>query len=98
MPLTRRFAPSVVFLSALIVFAAAPAARAAADGAKTYRIKFVRPTRAGDRYQYTADGAMLQKARSTIGGQPGTQTEGGFGVHLEGTVEVLDVNKSGEEA
>src|SRR4051812_25125045 len=41
---------------------------------------------------------MLQKARSTVGGQRGTETRGGVGVHLEGTVEVLDVNKSGEEA
>lgn len=97
---TRRPAHLIALLSALLVVAFAPALRAdePKHDAKSYPIKFVRPTKPGDRYRYTADGALLQKAKSTVAGQRGGESEGGFGVHLEGTVEVLEVSKTGEEA
>ena len=70
------------------------------DGAQrlTYPIKLVRPPKVGQRYTITAEGAMLRNAVFRINGRKADETEEGFGVQLEGTVEVLGVNKDGEEA
>jgi hypothetical protein len=76
---------------------ASSAAFAAADDAKTYPIKLVRPPKVGQKYTFTAEGAMTRHTVVTINGQKLNASDEEFGVHLEGTVEVLAVNKDGEE-
>ncbi len=65
---------------------------------KDYEIKLVRPPKVGMKYSITADGAVERKTSFTIAGQKaGDEETDTFGIHLEGTVEVLEVNKDGEE-
>jgi hypothetical protein len=68
--------------------------------AEDYEIKLVRPVKVGQKYTLTAEGASLRKTKITIGDQkqkPAATDEDGFGVRLEGTVEILAVNSDGEE-
>lgn len=88
----RRIAPLAAALLALTLIAAS----ATADD-KTYAIKLVRPPKVGQKYTLTAEGAMTRHTVITVSGQPLNTTDDEYGVHLEGTVEVLAVNKDGEE-
>ena len=88
----RRF----TLLTAAFVALALVASSATADE-KTYAIKLVRPPKVGQKYTLTAEGAMTRHTVITVNGQPLNPTDDEFGVHLEGTVEVLAVNKDGEE-
>jgi hypothetical protein len=78
----------------LIAIALAASAAAAAD---TYPIKLVRPPEVGQKYALTAEGAVTRHTTITAGGKQIGATDDEFGIHLEGTVEVLVVNKDGEE-
>jgi hypothetical protein len=86
----RRFAFPIAFL----VFAITAAAVAQTPD---YEIKLVRPPKVGQKYTLTVDGAMTRTATIAVGERK-VVNEDGFGVHLEATVEVLEVNKDGEEA
>lgn len=70
----------------------------AANAEQAYKVKLVRPPKVGDRYDVVIDGALLQQINSKIGDQASAPTENGYGVHLEGAIEVLGVNKDGEES
>lgn len=74
----------------------ATAARGEQD--KTYEIKLARPLKVGTKYAMTADGALVREISVTRAGATQKQPEDGFGVHLEGTVEVLALDEIGEEA
>jgi hypothetical protein len=52
----------------------------------------------GTKYALTADGALIRQVTVTTGGQTQHQPDDGFGIHLEGTVEVLALDAIGEEA
>ena len=75
------------------VFAVCPALAETPD----YEIKLVRPPKVGQKYKLTVDGAMTRTATISVGERK-VVNEDGFGVHLEGVVEILEVNKDGEEA
>jgi hypothetical protein len=89
----RRITP----LPAALVALALLVSSAVAADEKTYSIKLVRPPKVGQKYTFTAEGAMTRHTVITVNGQPLNTTDVEFGVHLEGTVEVLAVNKDGEE-
>jgi hypothetical protein len=101
MRLTSRFPRKTPFLllAALVVAIAAsiasPASAAADD--KTYAIKLVRPPKVGQKYTFTAEGALTRHTTITANGQELGKTDDEYGIHLEGTIEVLTVNKDGEE-
>jgi hypothetical protein len=63
-----------------------------------YQIKLVRPPKVGQKYSLTADGALTRRSAYTVGGEPAGVINDGYAIHLEGTVEVLEVNKDGEES
>jgi len=95
MRLNSRARRTVPFLAALVALALI-ASSAFADE-KTYQIKLVRPPKVGQKYTFTAEGAMTRHTVITVNGQQLNASDEEFGVHLEGTVEVLSVNKDGEE-
>src|SRR5262245_48056121 len=84
----------VLFVMFPLVAAALSASGAAATD--TYPIKLVRPPKVGQKYAITAEGAMTRHTTITTGDKQGV-TDDEYGIHLEGTVEVLVVNKDGEE-
>jgi hypothetical protein len=65
---------------------------------KQYEVKITRPLKVGQKYKLTADGALLRQVTLRAEGQEKKQPEEGFGVRLEGTVEVLAVDDVGEES
>src|SRR6476660_3415875 len=87
--------PFASFVTALVALALI-AGSARADE-KTYQIKFVRPPQVGQKYTMTAEGALTRRTTISASGQQVSSTDEEYGVHLEGTVEVLAVNKDGEE-
>jgi hypothetical protein len=68
------------------------------DKDKAYEIKLARPVKVGMKYAITTDGALVRETTISRGGNTVKQPEDGFGVHLEGTVEVLALDNIGEEA
>ena len=91
-------------ISAAAAGAAARADDAAAQGAAgatkdaEYDIKIARKIDVGTKYALTADGALMRQVTLTAGGKTQRQPDEGYGVHLEGTVEVLALDEVGEEA
>ena len=87
---------------ALLVSVFAPALRAddkPADAAgEGYEIRIARKIDVGTKYHLTADGALIRQMTVTSGGVVKRQPDDGFGIHLEGTVEVLALDAIGEEA
>ena len=81
-------------LSCLLLVCAASAA--AED--KAYEVKLHRPLKVGTKYSMTADGALVRQVMLKRGGVTQKQPDDGFGVHLEGTIEVLALDEIGEEA
>jgi len=78
----------------------APANDGAKDAAsdKEYEVKIARKIDVGTKYALTADGALIRQVSLTVGGQTSNQPDDGYGIHLEGTVEVLELDAIGEEA
>jgi hypothetical protein len=79
----------------VVALACVPAAR---GQTVDYEIKLVRPPKVGEKYNLTADGALTRRSSYTVGGVSAGVINDGFGIHLEGVVEVLEVNKDGEES
>lgn len=92
MPLARR---GLIAATALTFALMASASRVQAQD---YEIKLVRPPRVGQKYSLTVEGAMVRAITIKIEGQQDRKRNEGYGVRLEGTVEVLAVNSDGEEA
>ena len=65
---------------------------------KAYEIKLARPVKVGMKYALTTDGALVRETTIKRGAVTQKQPEDGYGVHLEGTVEVLALDDVGEEA
>ena len=65
---------------------------------KKYEIRIARPLPVGTKYRITADGALLRQTTLHVAGREQKQPDDGFACHLEGTVEVLALDKVGEEA
>ena len=98
----KAFLPLLVLLCAAGVVRADPEPAekpdkndVAADG---YAIKIARPVPVGTKYELKADGAMLRQVTLHVAGRAQKQPDDGFGVRLEGTVEVLALDDVGEEA
>jgi hypothetical protein len=68
------------------------------DGGDAYAIKIARPVPVGTKYELKADGAMLRQVTLHVAGRAQKQPDDGFGVRLEGTVEVLALDDVGEES
>jgi hypothetical protein len=94
----RRFSPRAFVLASLLAACASPAARAEDAGAKQYDVKIARKIEVGTKYALTADGALIRQVSLSAGGETKQQPDDGFGIHLEGTVEVLALDSIGEEA
>src|SRR5437667_12848186 len=93
----KNFPP--VALSILPLLWAAPLARAEdTPGKQEYEVKIARKIDVGTKYSLTADGALVREVKLTAGGQSDQQPDQGFGIHLEGTVEVLALDYIGEES
>src|SRR2546428_2014286 len=89
----------LVALPILPFLCAAPLARAEDTPAKQeYEVKIARKIDVGTKYALTADGALVRQVKLTAGGQSEQQPDQGFGIHVEGTVEVLALDSIGEEA
>src|SRR4051812_17267263 len=82
---------------AVAVLVVAVAASFASAQTPDYEIKLARPAKVGQRYTIKAEGAMARTTTYTLDGKEAEPINDGFGVQLEGTVEVLAVNKDGEE-
>ena len=80
------------------VIAAAQEMPDAKDSGKAYEIKLARPMKVGMKYSMTADGALVRQVTLKKGFVTQKQPDDGFGVHFEGTVEVLALDDIGEEA
>jgi hypothetical protein len=65
---------------------------------KAYEVKLARPVKVGMKYHITTDGALVRETTISRAGTTAKQPDDGFGVHLEGTVEVLALDNIGEEA
>jgi hypothetical protein len=89
-PLRPRTSLCCIAVALLAVASTAPAT-------DTYPIKLVRPPKVGQKYTFTAEGAVTRHTTISAGGKQIDTNEEEFGIHLEGTVEVLAVNKDGEE-
>ena len=102
-PMVRHFRSIVSVLlcaASLCTVAAAETkpATAPAEPGKEYSIKLTRPAKVGTRYHYAADGVMTQQTTVTTAGER-REPEADWGaIHLEGTVEVLEVDEDGEES
>jgi hypothetical protein len=92
MPLVRPRPFAAASLALLGLLAGATAARA-----QDYEIKLVRPPAVGQKYTMTAEGAIVRASTLKLDGREARKTDNGYGVRLEGTVEVLAVNADGEE-
>jgi hypothetical protein len=96
------FIPSVLILACVPALSAAePEKQNEADkGAKdkAYEIRIARSVPVGTKYALTADGALLRQVTLHVAGREQKQPDDGFGIHLEGTVEVLALDDVGEEA
>jgi hypothetical protein len=68
------------------------------DPDKAYDVRLHRPLKVGMKYSLTADGALVRQVTIKKGDVPTKQPDDGFGVRLEGTVEVLALDQLGEEA
>ena len=92
----RRLVPCLVLLCAC----AGAAAQDKPDKpeGKAYEIKFARPIKVGTKYAMTADGALVREVTIKRGAATQKQPDEGYGVRLEGTVEVLALDEVGEEA
>ena len=94
----------LAIVSCLAALAPARADDAAAPGAvgstkePEYDVKIARKIDVGAKYTLTADGALLRQVTLTTGGRAKRQPDEGYGIHLEGTVEVLALDSLGEEA
>jgi hypothetical protein len=78
-----------------------PVAFAAEDppaDAKDYEVKLLRPLKVGTKYSVRAEGASLHHTTVRATGEAARTSETGYGIRLEGTVEVLEVSDEGEEA
>src|SRR5689334_11077142 len=91
MPRFRAIAPFIVVAALAFAIGSSPA-----RATETYPIKLVRVPKVGQKYTITADGALTRHTTFTAGGKD-VATDDEYGIHLEGTVEVLAVNKDGEE-
>ena len=76
---------------------AATALSAAIARAKDYEIRIVRPTEVGTKYKLSAEGALLRKTTIKMNDETKRQPEQGFGIRLEGVVEVLEVDAKKQE-
>src|SRR4051812_30180911 len=84
----------LVFLSGLVLsFTTARADEAKAPA--EYPIHLTRPDKVGDRFSITAQGALLRETAMQLGKVSRTITQDGYGVHLDGSVEVLAVRPDG---
>ena len=90
--------PTRILLALLLACAATGARAADDDKDKAYEIKFARPIKVGLKYHITTDGALVRETTLKRGAITQKQPDDGFGVHLEGTVEVLALDQIGEEA
>ena len=86
---TFRLFPCLLFLCS--------AAVAGAED-KAYEIKLARPMKVGMKYAITADGALIRQVTLKNGAVTKKQPDDGYGVRLEGTIEVLALDEIGEEA
>ena len=95
MPLVRFRCVTIVIVALVgcLLGANAAAVRAADD----YEIKLVRPPKVGQKYTVTVEGALVRTSTLKVNGQLAGKSDMGYGVVLEGTVEVLVVNTDGEE-
>jgi hypothetical protein len=89
-----------IFLTLLAACAGATRAAFAdePDKDKAYEVKLARPVKVGMKYHITTDGALVRETTISRAGVTAKQPDDGFGVHLEGTVEVLALDQIGEEA
>ena len=99
-PFSRPFFARPFALAALSVLLTSPLARAEDAPAKdkAYEVRIARKIEVGTKYALTADGALLRQVSLSAGGETKQQPDDGFGIHLEGTVEVLELDAIGEEA
>lgn len=94
MPIVWSRRPSFrAFVAFLVVMFGGSAAAFAQD----YEIKLVRPPKVGQKYTMTVEGALVRTSSLKVEGKPAGKHDEGYGVVLEGTVEVLAVNGDGEE-
>ena len=92
-------AVTLALLAGLYSASAARADDKPADAAREqYEIRIARKINVGTKYHLTADGALIRQVNIKAGGEAKQQPDDGFGIHLEGTVEVLALDAIGEEA
>ena len=92
----KTFAAAITLLLCAALTAAAQEEKK--DDKKQYDVRITRPLKVGQKYRITADGALLRQVTLRSGREEKQQPEVGFGVRLEGTVEVLAVDDVGEES
>src|SRR5687768_9068925 len=92
--------PLLQLLAVLATLIHAPVfgADAAPADAKDYEIKLLRPLKVGTKYSVRAEGASLHHTTVRSAGEAARTSETGYGIRLEGTVEVLEVSEEDEEA
>jgi len=83
---------------ALLCACGVSAAQDKPDPDKAYEVRLHRPFKVGMKYSLTADGALVRQVTIKRGDVKTNQPDDGFGVRLEGTVEVLALDQIGEEA
>src|SRR5687767_12766638 len=86
----RRLAIATTVATILVLLSGG--APAWAEQAQDYEIKLVRPLKVGQKYTMTAEGALVRSSTLKVAGQAAGRHDEGYGVVLEGTVEVLAVN------
>ena len=94
----RRTIAALATVLGLFLRAARAGAEDQPDKDKSYEVKLARPVKVGMKYHITTDGALVRETTISRGGTTAKQPDDGFGVHLEGTVEVLALDQIGEEA
>lgn len=94
MPAARPRSPAVATVTAALLALLVGGTTARAED---YEIKLVRPPKVGQKYTMTVEGAMVRSVTSKVADQEAGKNNTGYGVVLEGTVEVLAVNADGEE-
>jgi hypothetical protein len=92
-----RFPPHVMFAVLALFVSSATALPTRADAAD-YEIKLTRAPKVGQKYTLKVEGALTRETTLSMAGREATSVKEGFGVQLEGTVEVLGINGDGEEA
>ena len=93
---TRPTAAVVTALAALLLAGAAPPAARAADE-EAYAIKLSRPAKVGDQFHVDAVGAIRTKTVVRTEGEAARTINSAYGVSVDGTVKVLEVNAQGME-